>query len=81
MKRFWDNCTTDQTNWKGQLEDQEEQSDEITVNQVLLMTVVTIKCDAGSNTNDEKAGRRYNSERNVCRWKNNFSTKLTISCN
>ena len=39
------------------------------------------KSDAGSDTYDEKAGRRYNSECNVCRWKNNFSTKLTISCN
>jgi NAD(P)-dependent dehydrogenase (short-subunit alcohol dehydrogenase family) len=39
------------------------------------------KSDEGSDTYDEKAGRRYNSEYNVCRWKNNFSTKLTIPCN
>jgi len=38
------------------------------------------KNDASSNTYDEKAGKRNNSEHNVFGGKNIFSSRLTISC-
>ena len=39
------------------------------------------KSNAGSNTHNEKADRRHNSEHNLFRWKNIFSTKLTVQWN